>query len=194
MAVVVLFPALAGDSRSLAPQTPYQPPSMTDRWNWYVRDTFGPGAALRTGFVAAMDHADNDPPEWEQGMAGFGRRAASRYGRFALQETIELGGGALLGEDPRYHPCKCSGFFRRSGHALVSTVVARNANGKPTPAFARIAGVYGGSMLATHLWYPSRFTAAGDGFRLGNISLGVSGGVNLVREFWPDIKRVFRRD
>ena len=166
---------------------------MKDRWNWYLSDTFGPGALFRTGFVAAMDQADNDPPEWEQGMAGFGRRAASRFGRLALQETIEMGGGALLGEDPRYRRCACSGFFRRSGHALVSTVLTRNRNGKPTVAFARLGGVYGGSMLATRLWYPDRYTATGDGFRLANISLGVSGGVNLMREFWPDLKRVLRR-
>lgn len=190
---VCLLPALA--EQNVAPsQAPYESPTLEERWKWYVRDTYGPGALFRTGFVAAMDQSDNDPPEWGQGMAGYGRRAASRYGRFALQETLELGGGMLLGEDPRYHPCRCTGFFRRSGHALLSTVVTRNREGNPTFAFARVGAVYGGSMLATHLWYPSRYTAAGDGFRLGNISLGVSGGVNLIREFWPDIKRVFGRD
>lgn len=190
-AVVV---AAEADSTRLPmkPSPAYTPLSPARRLQLYLQETYGPSAWLRTAFVAAMDQADHDPPEWRQGAPGYSRRFASRFGRFSLQESIEFPAGMALGEDPRYFPCQCRGPLKRAGHALLSTVVARNRNGGRTVALARIGGVYGGA-LAAMAWHPSRYTLAGDGLRLGNLSLAVTGGVNLFREFWPDLKRAIGR-
>jgi hypothetical protein len=42
-------------------------------------------------------------------------------------------------------------------------------------------------------WYPDRYTATGDGVRLGTHSLVIGTGANIIREFWPEIRRFFRR-
>jgi len=47
--------------------------------------------------------------------------------------------------------------------------------------------------MITTLWMPKRYTMLGDGVRDGNLQLAYSGMFNLVEEFWPEIKKVFKR-
>ena len=61
-----------------------------------------------------------------------------------------------------------------------------------TPAVASVGSIYAASMIAT-LWMPKRYTMLGDGVRDGNLQLAYSGMFNLVEEFWPEIKKVFKR-
>ena len=168
------------------------PLAFGDRARLYYSETLGPGAVFRSGFVALMNQRDNDPPEWRQGTAGYSRRLASRFARHGVQESIEFGAGALLREDPRYFRAGSGGFWRRTGHAIASTLLTRTAEGGWRPAFARLGGIYGGAMIST-AWYPSRYSALGDGIRLGTTSVGVSAAVNVLREFWPSLRSAFRR-
>lgn len=164
----------------------------SERWERYINRTYGPEAWVRCGFVAALKQWRDEPPEWGQGMAGYGRRLGSNMGRHAARSTIEFGFGALIGEDPRYERCRCEGFFPRIAHATARTFVARNRRGETVPAIARLTGIYGGSLLSVS-WHPERYTVAGDGLRWGTYSLGFNAGFNILREFWPDIKRAVRR-
>jgi hypothetical protein len=167
-------------------------PTGQERFHAYLRDTFGPGALLQSAFVAGTNHFDNDPPEWRQGAQGYGRRFASRFGRFTIQKSIEYGLGTVLRQDTSYRRCECSGFLRRMSHALSSNFIARKRDGSRTLTIAKVAGYYGSGMIST-AWYPDRYTATGDGVRLGTLSLVSGTGVNVIREFWPEIRRFFRR-
>jgi hypothetical protein len=41
-------------------------------------------------------------------------------------------------------------------------------------------------------WYPSRYTAFGYGVRQGNLAAGITTGIYVIREFSPELKRLFR--
>jgi hypothetical protein len=46
-----------------------------------------------------------------------------------------------------------------------------------------------GSATISHQWYPDRLNTAGHHFERAGTSLGISCGMNVLREFWPDIKK-----
>ena len=58
------------------------------------------------------------------------------------QNTIEYGVAAALGEDNTYYRCKCTGFWRRTGHAFASPLVARNNAGHKRPSIGYIIGAF----------------------------------------------------
>ena len=177
------------DKQALIPLD-YHFPTNGQRIRAGLRDTFGPRALLVSALVAGTHHLANDPPEWRQGTEGYGRRLASRVGRLAIQNSMEL--GMALHQDLSYRRCNCNGFLPRTGHALISSFTAGTRDVRGTFTIARVASHYAGTMIST-TWYPDRYTATGAGVRLGTLSLASGTGVNLIREFWPEIRRLFRR-
>ncbi|HMB30088.1 MAG TPA: hypothetical protein VKS99_18395, partial [Blastocatellia bacterium] len=113
-------------------------------------------------------------------------------GTNVVQNSILAVGAATLHEEPRYISSSSKGFFRRSGHALLFTVVTYNNGSKKTPAVAGVGSIYAASMI-TSLWMPKRYTMLGDGVRDANLQLAYNVMFNLVEEFWPEIKKVFKR-
>ena len=57
---------------------------------------------------------------------------------------------------------------------------------------ANFASMYGGPVVST-CWHPHRYPPIETGFRSGNIAVAAQAGANLLREFSPDIKRLFSR-
>jgi len=174
-------------------QDNYKPLTGKERFHLYLNQTFVPPEAyLGPLLSAAVDQIGNDPPEWGQGLKGYGIRFASRFGTNFVQNSIQAAGAAALHEEPRYISSSSKGFFHRSEHAILFTLVTYNNSGKVTPAIASVGSIYAASMITT-LWLPKRYTILGDGVRDGNLQLGLNGAFNLVEEFLPDIKKVFKR-
>lgn len=163
-----------------------EPITFPQRLRMYAAGTCGAGAFAGAGAAALIGQARDEPHEWGQGSAGFGRRLGYRQARRAAGGAIELGAGMLLREDPRYFRSDVRGAWRRTRDAMRATFVV---DGRP--AWARFSGIYGGAMLSL-AWYPRRYTAI-DGFRMGSISLGARVAGNVFREFWPEIRRVVLR-
>jgi hypothetical protein len=161
----------------------YVKPDFGQRFHNYLFDSFGPYPLIGAGIAAGINQANNTPPEWGQGMQGFGYRYASNFGINLTATTVRYGLAEILREDTIYYRCECSGFFPRFGHAVISTVTARRgADGHRTISFSNIAAPYAGTETAALGWYPSRYNAM-DGFRMGNYLLLTYGGVNLLKEF-----------
>ncbi len=170
----------------------YVPLTGPERWTRYWNESFlSPGLYFAALGAASGAQLGNDPPEWGQGLRGYGRRSASLFGTFAVQTTIEEGGSALMGYDPRYRHCDCQGFWKRSGHAVKWTFLTSDNQGRTRPNIPMVAGAYGSGMVTT-LWYPDRYNPLKDGVREGTQQLGFGVGVSLVKEFAPELKRFFR--
>jgi len=173
-------------------QDGYTPLTGKERFYLYLNQTFVPPEAyLGPLFSSAVDLINHDPPEWKLGAAGYGRRFALRFGTNFAQNSIMTLGAAALHEEPRYISSSSKGFFPRSGHALLFTLVTFTNSGKVTPAFANVGATYAASMITT-FGLPKRYTVLGDGVRDGNMQMGFNGVFNLIEEFWPDIKKIFK--
>jgi hypothetical protein len=142
--------------------------------------------------VAAGQLIVGEPEGWPRTVSGYAKRSGSQVALLAVEEGIHEGGDALLGLDPRYYHCRCSGVWHRTGHALKMTFVAYDANGNLHPDLPRLVGDYGGAMLVT-TWYPSQYIARVQGVQMGHAQVGFDAGINILREFSPELKRLFRR-
>jgi len=170
-----------------------QPLTVEEKFELYLEGTYGPGSWLASASTAGIRQWLGSPPEWEQGMKGYGRRFASSMGESAIKNTVQFGVGAALREDPRYFPSARRGVLSRAWHAVSFTFAPRNDNGERTVGVSRVAGALS-SGFVSNTWYPERLSDTSHAISRTGITLGGDAAVNLFREFWPDIKRaVFGR-
>jgi len=169
-----------------------QPLTNEQRADVYVRQTFlTAGSYLARAFSAGIDQARGEPYLWGGGMSGYGKRFAARYGEFVIRSSLTAAGDAVLGYEPRYDLCRCSGFWPRTRHALSRNFVAYNRTEHelrpqvPMYAGAFTAGVLYGSWLPGkhNMWTSGAISVAGQA--------GIGSGSNFVREFAIDILHKF---
>ncbi|HXJ91746.1 MAG TPA: hypothetical protein VMT20_02555 [Terriglobia bacterium] len=165
-----------------------------ERVKLYVRQSFTtPGIYVKTALFSIGDQIDNSPPEWGSGFAGFGRRFASRQGQFVVQNSFSSLGNAMLGYEPRYDRCRCSGFWRRTGHALLRDFFTYNRTEKELrPQIPLFVAAFGAGVVAG-TWKPNN-DLVGEGYRSVITQAGFGFLANWVGEFAPDAKRILRKN
>jgi hypothetical protein len=174
-------------------EVPLLPLDAKGRFRLYVRQTFTtPGIYLKTAAIAAYDQIVDTPPEWGQGMKGYGCRAASLQGEFMIQNTLSTLGNAALQYEPRYDRCRCSGFWPRTEHALMRTFVTYNRT--ETEMRPQIA-LYGAGMAAgaiSSTWKQGQKPVV-EGYQYVYVQIGAGLVSNWVGEFAPEIGRMIPR-
>lgn len=165
------------------PYKTYVFPTHRERFDRYVKDTVGPLSLTRSAVSAGLDQWRDTPEEWGQGMKGYGRRYASRFGRNLVQQSVTYGLDEAFGLDSEFHRTTDEGFGARVKHAFLETITSRTKSGKRVVSAPRLAGVYTSAIVATETWYPERYSYK-DGLRMGTSTLITGFGINLVREFF----------
>ena len=161
----------------------YIRPTERTKVSNYAFDAFGPYSIAGLAVVAGIGQLSNAPPEWNQGLKGYGRRLGSDYGIAVVTTTTRYELSEAFREDAMYYRCECGGFFTRLNHALISTFTARRGeDGYRVFSFPALVAPYAGSMTAVYAWYPNRYGAK-DAFRTGNYSLLVYAGGNVTLEY-----------
>jgi len=165
------------------PDLTYIRPTTKIKLHSYLFDAFGPYPIVGAAMAAGINQADNTPPEWKQGAAGYSKRFGSDFGIAAVTTTTRYALARVMREDTLYYRCECKGVFPRLNHALISTFTGRRGNdGHRVFSVSALVAPYAGTMAAVYGWYPGRYNAK-DGFRMGNYSLlGYVGG-NIALEF-----------
>jgi hypothetical protein len=174
-------------------EVPLTSMSLKEREQLYERQTFTtPGIYLRSGFLALIDQAEDNPQEWGSEMGGYGKRFASVYGRYLIQNSVSTTGNAILKYEPRYDRCHCSGLWPRTRHALMRNFLTYNETEKELrPQFALYGGAFASGMISS-TWKP-RSEVLEQGYQ-GMLTQAEFGLVaNWIGEFAPDILRVLER-
>jgi hypothetical protein len=169
----------------------WRPLTPAERRKIYFKDSFVNLRSIGgTVFWAGMDLAKDEPREWRQGVAGYGMRYASRYGRSLTGKAIFHSGAALMGTDVRYFASGSPNPFRRMGNAVYWQFMTRHRSGRHVPDLPGIAAAYLQEIIGT-TWVPNQ-TVTGYALKTANQQL-IQGVVsNLIREFLPEMKRVVR--
>ncbi|MDE3134988.1 MAG: hypothetical protein KGL59_00300 [Acidobacteriota bacterium] len=143
-------------------------------------------------FVAGIAQWSNKPGEWGQGSQAYGRRYANLYGQFAIDQTVTFALSSALDEDNRYFNSGKKGIWPRTAYALESGVLARHRDGHRSLSFSEVGGGLAGAFLS-RLWLPASRNTPGDAAI--NFAIGTASSVafGVVKEFVPDIIRVFVR-
>jgi hypothetical protein len=158
-----------------------------------TQDSVDYSSFVWAGMQAGQSMALKSYPELGHGVAGYSRyywrafvdQASGSYFTEAIVPT-------LTHEDPRYYTLGHGGFFRRAGYALSRVVLTKTDSGGTSFNLSEIVGNGMEAGLA-NLYYPPQErslhnTAVNWASQLEAASLN-----NLVREFWPDIRRRFLR-
>lgn len=142
--------------------------------------------------AASGGQIGNDPKEWTRSWEGYGKRVGTTFALFTIDTGVHEAGDAMLGLDPRYFRCRCRGGMRRTWNAVEMSFLAYNRQGHKRFDFPQLVGAYGSGMIVT-TWYPKHYDPLVQGVQMGHQQMGFVVGINLIREFSPELKRFFRK-
>ncbi len=163
--------------------------SAGQKWDLALKSALDPFTFFAAGIDAGLSQADDDHPGYRQGAAGYGKRLGAAYAD-TFSATV-LGNALfpmLLHQDPRYFRKGARSFSGRLMHALASTVICRNDNGKLAPNYSNILGNLAAGGIS-NLYYPPEERGAGLTFERA-FTVSAEGAIGTIFvEFWPDISK-----
>lgn len=182
---------LAQNSEPSEAAKSYSPITNKERWNHYLNDNFvNQGVYLKAFGASLGDSTADRPAQWGGPAERYSLNFASQFARFAIAGTVQSSMAAALAYHTRYNHCECKGSWKRTGHALSRTIVTYDSSGQHKVDVPGISGIYAGSMLVMY-WYPRGYDPLTNGVRNGNIAMGVTTGVYCIKEFSPELKKIF---
>jgi Carboxypeptidase regulatory-like domain len=135
-----------------------------------------------TAFLAGLQQAGDEYPEFGQGALGFGKRLGAGYAD-VVASTFLSGAifPALLKQDPRYY-YKGNGTTRsRIWRAVSNSIFCKGDNGRWQVNYSNIGGSFGGAAVSS-TFYPTNnrglFVLSSGFIRMGESSLA-----GVVQEF-----------
>jgi hypothetical protein len=162
---------------------PDAPPLTTKlkfRLAW--KSSIDPITIVGVAFLAGLEQAGDQYPEFGQGALGYGKRFGAGYAD-VFASTFLSGAvfPALLKQDPRYF-YKGTGTTRsRILRAVGNSVTCKGDNGRWQINYSNIAGTFAGAALSS-TFYPTKnpgmFTLSNGFIRMGESSLA-----GVVQEF-----------
>jgi hypothetical protein len=189
-----VLPFIAPGRIAPSPRPTYVPSYLIreDKVQRFLKETLSPEAFLTSALSGAFNQASDFSGAWGDGGEAYGGRVASSIGQGVLKNSMRFGLDMALGMNSHYRRSGSDTFWGRLGHALTSSVMAYKDDGSRTIGIPRIASTYG-SAFAVNMWYPNTRNSTQDALIRGTTSLGITAGKNVLKEFWPDIKRAFKR-
>jgi hypothetical protein len=176
----------AEESTALSRITPRQKLALA----W--QDTTDRAIFLQSAFIAGLGQATNGNPSFGQGMEGYGKRFGTAYADFGLQNFMTEGlFPTVLRQDPRYFRRREGSGPSRLAYAISRLLITRSDSGKHQFNYSEVLG--GATSLAiSNAYYPD---SRGAGNNLGRyaLQLGFDAASNVLKEFWPDLKRKLPR-
>ena len=183
IAFLSIFAASAFASASTQKQKKEHP----YRSDW-KRSTFGKGAVGGVVGGSALGQMTGHPKNYGGGVSGFGKRLGAGFATHTVGTTVHHAVAAPLHENLHYERSTRSGFGPRLGHALKSTVIARNTKtGKHQVAAGRLSGHAAAGAFSQAAMH------AGSGAATAGVGIGAEAGANVAREFWPRHKKRLAR-
>jgi hypothetical protein len=178
---------------SLENATNVPPLSSGQKFKLVSRSTFDPVQFPFYAFLAGISQADNSESGFGQGAVGYAKRFASNFAdgtseNFFVQAIFP----SLFRQDPRYYQEGRGGFWRRAGYAVTRTVVTRNDAGRATFNVSELAGA-GAAATLSNLYHPATDRNVPNTMQTWASMMGWDTVSNVVKEFWPDIRRKLHR-
>jgi hypothetical protein len=127
------------------------------------------------------------------GVAGWGEQYGSSLADSASRQFFgDYLFPTLLKQDPRYFPLRRGSVVKRGWYAATRVLVTRRDDGRATFNYSEFLGVAFSRALA-NAYYPDLQRGSWETMNriVGSIQSDATG--NVLREFWPDIRRIVNR-
>lgn len=177
------------------PQLPNSPSyrvlSSHDKFAAFVHRTYSPYTFASVLVNATYSQIVGDWPTYGGGMQGYGKRFGATLANTEAAGLFRVWLlPTLFDEDPRYYPSGKRGLVPRAWYAGTRVLVGRTDDGRNTFNWSEILGTVITASL-TNAYYPRRDRGFTDTVSRSFGGVSSDAASNVLREFWPDIKRVF---
>ncbi len=175
----------------LAEAGTHLPPLTSGQKFGLTAQYFNPYTFIFVGVEAGFNQATNKPKEYGQGAEGYGKRYGAGFAD-GLTDTIFTTGvyPSLFHQDPRYYRLGNGGFSHRTGYAVSRILVTRQDSGRKTINVSEILGSFTSSAVGV-TYYPASQRDFSHVASRACVEFGFDAGFNVLKEFYPDIRRKF---
>jgi hypothetical protein len=185
--------AKAEDAVSVNEPFAYTPLSAHCKFKIFLMSTYSPYTFLSAGFQATLDQAQGQWPHYGGGMQGWGKRFGATLADTESRRFIQTFAlSAILHQDPRYFPSYKRMIISRAWYAATRVVITRKDSGDNTFNTSEFLGTLFASALQNS-YYPRHDRNLAETMNRFSGALSSDAIGNLLREFTPDMKRLFRK-
>ena len=155
-----------------------------------AKDSFDSVVFADAAAFAGLYQIQNQNPSFGQGVKGYAKRLGTAYGDQMIGNMMTEGLiPAVFHQDPRYFRSGEGPKLARTRYALTQIVVARMDSGRRAFNFSEWGG-NAAAVAISNAYYPDTRTVSDNVQRL-LIACGTDAFSNVLKEFWPDVKRKF---
>jgi hypothetical protein len=178
--------------RTSASLTNYEPLKISGKFKVASEDAFDRGTIVLAAMFGAESQLTNQNRAFGQGGAGFGRYFGSAYGDLVIGDYMtEAVFPTILHQDPRYFRRGTGSGWSRLGYAVGQIFWTHADSGGTQFNYSEIAGNSVAVAISNSYYADNR--TAGDAVSKLGMQVGVDMVANVLKEFWPNLERKFRR-
>jgi hypothetical protein len=176
------------NNRTTEGSIPYEPISAKRKLTIAAKDSFDYPVYPTAGLFAALSQLRGQNPSFGQGMQGYAQRFGTAYGDQVIGNLMTEGFvPVILHEDPRYFRKGEGSKMGRLGSALGQILICRTDSGHRTFNVPE----WGGNAVAvgiSNFYYRDTRDVSDNVSKLA-IQIATDAFSNVLKEFYPDIKR-----
>jgi hypothetical protein len=170
----------------------YTPLTAREKFRLAQEDSFDRGTVILAAALAGEGQLTNANPSYGQGGEGYARYFGASYGNLVIGNYMtEAIYPALLHQDPRYFRRGVGSTWSRMGYAIGQIFWTHTDSDRTQFNYSEILG-NSTAVAISNAYYAANRSAIDSGTKLG-MQIGVDMASNVLKEFWPDVSRKFKK-
>ena len=172
------------------PEAPVVPLSAREKFA-LVKHYFDPFTFVFTSITSGIEQADNEKAGYGQGALGYAKRYGADFADGFTNELFVTGVfPTLMHEDPRYYRLGRGSALKRTAYALSRILITHGDSGVARFNSSEFLGnITSGALSMTY--YPQNERNVSGVFTRMSVEIGYDSLFNVLKEFYPDLKRKF---
>lgn len=174
--------------RTVDPSAQHQPLTVRQKMSLAASDSLDWTIPIVAAGYAGFGQMTNSNPSFGQGMTGYGNRFVRVYADQVIGNMLVEGVmSSAFREDPRYFRRGQGPFWSRVGYAASRVFVTRTDSGRNRFNYSEVVG-NATAVGISNAYYPDNRTV-GSNFQRLTLQIATDALSNVLKEFWPDVKR-----
>jgi hypothetical protein len=179
--------------RTISMPAIYKPITPKQKFAIAIADSFDRGTFALAAAFAGEGQLNKSNPSFGNGIGAYGRYFGTAYADLAIGDFMtEAIYPTLLHQDPRYFRRGRGSGLSRLGYAAGQIFWTHTDSGGTQFNYSEIAG-NATAVAISNAYYPDGRNVGNAVSKLGS-QIGVDMASNILKEFWPDIRKKLSRD
>jgi len=159
-----------------------------------VKHYFDPFTFVFTSITAGIEQVSDEKKDYGQGAMGYAKRYGADFTDGFTNELFVVGVfPTLLHEDPRYYRLGRGSGWKRTAYALSRILITHSDSGTTRVNASEFLGNIASGGLSMTYYPPSERSVSGVFTRM-SVEIGYDSLFNVLKEFYPDLKRRFHHN